>query len=153
MPSDSGDVRMADITLFYYDKAVKKQSVQGKTFGYKSVPDSYDSAVFRYAFDNNIRTNFNAPRGSWVAIDAGKPVKLSEVRYLIRNHLNIIEPGDSYTLYYLNKEWHEIATKTAGDYFVEFDSVPASALLWLHNNTKGKEEKVFLYENGQQVFW
>jgi hypothetical protein len=153
MPSDSGDVRMADITLYYHDNAGQKQIVRGRTFGYKSDPDSHDSAVFRYAFDDNIRTNFNAPQGSWVAIDAGKPVKLSEVRYLIRNHLNVIEPGDSYTLNYFNREWQEVSTKTASDYFIEFDSVPKQALLWVHNNTKGKEEKVFLYENGHQVFW
>ena len=34
-----------------------------------------------------------------------------------------------------------------------YDNVPAGALLILHNHTKGKEERIFTYENGRQVWW
>ena len=31
--------------------------------------------------------------------------------------------------------------------------VPDNALLLLHNTTKGKEERIFTYENKKQVWW
>ena len=34
-----------------------------------------------------------------------------------------------------------------------YDNVPAGALLLLHNHTKGKEERIFTYEDGRQVWW
>ena len=33
------------------------------------------------------------------------------------------------------------------------DNVPTNALLLLRNHTKGKEERIFTYENGEQVWW
>jgi len=34
-----------------------------------------------------------------------------------------------------------------------YDNVPANALLLLHNHTKGKEERIFTYEGGRQIWW
>ena len=36
--------------------------------------------------------------------------------------------------------------------YLEYDHVPAGALLWLHNRTKGVEEQVFCWKEGKQVF-
>ena len=33
------------------------------------------------------------------------------------------------------------------------DNVPTNALLLLRNHTKGKEERIFTYEGGEQVWW
>ncbi len=30
---------------------------------------------------------------------------------------------------------------------------PKGALLWLKNHTQGKEERIFTYEDGKQVWW
>jgi hypothetical protein len=32
-------------------------------------------------------------------------------------------------------------------------NMPTNALFWLRDLTKGKEERPFTYENGQQVWW
>jgi hypothetical protein len=34
-----------------------------------------------------------------------------------------------------------------------YHNVPSGALLLLRNLTKGKEERIFTYENGEQVWW
>lgn len=31
--------------------------------------------------------------------------------------------------------------------------LPKGALLWLKNHTQGKEERIFTYEDGKQVWW
>ena len=34
-----------------------------------------------------------------------------------------------------------------------YDNVPGNALLLLRNHTKGKEERIFTYENDEQIWW
>jgi hypothetical protein len=31
--------------------------------------------------------------------------------------------------------------------------VPKNSVLWLRDLTKGREERIFTYENGKQVWW
>jgi hypothetical protein len=109
--------------------------------------------VFSNAFDNDIRTNCNAPKGSWFAIDAGKPVQLTSFRMMVRNNMNIIEPGDTYELLYFDNAWYSLGKKVAEDYKISFNGVPHGALLLLKNLSKGKEERVFQYNNGKQDWW
>jgi hypothetical protein len=104
-----------------------------------------------FAFDANIRTNFVNKTGelNWIGLDLGVPKSIKFVKYLFRNSFNIIEPGDDYELFYWDNEWKSLGVKTAKDNYVMFD-VPERALLWLRNITKGKEESLFIIENGKQ---
>jgi hypothetical protein len=43
--------------------------------------------------------------------------------------------------------------KLAVDNKLHYDDVPKGALLWLKNHTQGKEERIFTYEDGKQVWW
>ena len=36
---------------------------------------------------------------------------------------------------------------------LSFANVPENALLLLHNKSRGREERIFTYENGQQIWW
>jgi len=36
---------------------------------------------------------------------------------------------------------------------VQSENCPTNALLWLRNHTRGKEERIFTYEEGRQEFW
>jgi len=42
--------------------------------------------------------------------------------------------------------------KVAEHDYLEYDDVPAGALLWLHDRTKGVEEQVFRWREGKQEF-
>lgn len=46
-----------------------------------------------------------------------------------------------------------LGEKVADREFITYDQVPANALLWLKNHTKGEEERIFTYENGKQRWW
>ena len=88
---------------------------------------------------------------SWVGVDFGSDVSLSKIEYTPRNDANGIYPGMVYELFFFYRDkWISIGKKTATGEFISFDNVPSGALLWLRNLTEGKEERIFVYENGKQ---
>ncbi|HJT73593.1 MAG TPA: hypothetical protein VJ720_06230, partial [Chitinophaga sp.] len=90
---------------------------------------------------------------SWVGIDLGEKKSVSEIRFLTRNDMNGIQKGDQYELFYWNNKWVSLGKQIAVNTYLHFDNVPANALLWLRNLSGGIEERIFTYENDQQVWW
>jgi hypothetical protein len=122
-------------------------------FGYASKDTTHHyKAIFENAFDNNITTNFNAPAGSWTAIDYGSPVLISKIGFLVRNDLNVIEIGDEYELLYFDMTWISLGKKTADKNYIDYSNVPENALLLLRDLTKGREERIFIYKHNKQVW-
>ena len=150
LSTDSGNIRLSELDFIGITPSGKFESLNGKIFGLNANPQSDDNALFENAFDNDIATNFNAPAGSWVAQDAGLPIKLNSFKILPRNNLNIVVPGDHYELLYFKNGWHSVGQKTADNYFVEFENVPTKAILLLRNLTRGRDERIFFYEHGRQ---
>lgn len=103
-------------------------------------------------FDTNIRTNHNAGKGSWAGIDLGKAQSITQIRYLPRNNFNIVEPGDIYELFYFDYEWKSLGIQKARSNSLTY-AVPKYSLLLLRDLTKGREERIFKYEGGKQIFW
>lgn len=68
---------------------------------------------------------------------------------------NFIREGEQYELYYWDgRRFASIARMEDNREGVLYvDNVPTNALLLLRNHTKGKEERIFTYENGEQVWW
>lgn len=62
--------------------------------------------------------------------------------------------GDIYELFYPNgiNGWQSLGTKQAKTNELFFDNVPAGALLWLRDLTRGREEQVFYVKEGEQEF-
>lgn len=108
-------------------------------------------------FDKDIFTNFSTKRDSanWIAMEFNHPVDISEIRFLPRNDGNFIEENDSYELSYWNQQgWVKIQEmKGTRNGILYVDNVPTNALLLLHNKTKGREERIFTYEGGKQIWW
>ena len=92
----------------------------------------------------------------WVGLDLGRAVELSKLCYLPRTDDNFIREGEEYELCYWDGDgWSSLGRQTGSRATQElvYDNVPANALLLLHNHTKGKEERIFTYEDGRQVWW
>lgn len=151
--SETNPIRIAMLKFYTNNDKGIKTEIKGIPYGRVSDPGTCDDSVFKNAFDGDIRTNFNAPTGSWVAIDLGKPYKITSFGLLIRNSQNIVEPQDLYELYYFDEGWRSFGQKTAHDFYLDFESVPQDALLLLRNLTKGREERIFMYENNEQVWY
>ena len=88
-------------------------------------------------------------------IDFGRPVSISRVVLLPRSDGNGIYPGDDYELFYHDLDgWQSLGRRVATDYFLDYDNLPAGALYWLHNHTRGVEERPFtITDSGGVRFW
>ena len=74
---------------------------------------------------------------------------------LPRSDGNGIYPGDDYELFYHDLDgWRSLGRRIATDYFLDYDNLPAGALYWLHNHTRGVEERPFTITlSGDIRFW
>lgn len=136
--------------LAFYDKDEKK--LVGKIIGTEGEPKKKKETVF----DGDILTGFHAlgADGQWVGIQLSKPSKVGRIRFIARNDGNTIEKGDLYALcYWDNCQWNEVERKIATGDSLIIENVPAGGLYILHDLTKGKEERLFTYENGKQIWW
>lgn len=89
----------------------------------------------------------------WVGMDLGQRRRIGTIEFAPRNDDNAVSPGDRYELYYWDNRWVKVGEQQAEDYSLTFTDVPAHALLWLRDVTKGKEERSFTYEDGKQIWW
>jgi len=107
-------------------------------------------------FDSDVLSYYEyyGRKQGWVGLDLGKPTTIKSFRYLPRNDDNFIRENQIYELFYWDRHWVSLGVKTGGkDGFLDFDKVPRNALFWLHNKSAGIEERIFTYENDQQVWW
>lgn len=106
-------------------------------------------------FDKDIISFFDSSieDGAWVGLDLGSQKPIAKLRYMPRNDGNIIEKGDLYELYYWNRKWTLIEAQIARSDSLVFKKAPKGVLYLLHNATKGIEERIFTYENKQQIWW
>ena len=108
-------------------------------------------------FDGNELTSYSriSPDGAWAAAELSAPMHLSKIRIHPRTDGNAIYAGDKYQLvYWANGKWNLISECVAGQQDkINFDGVPENALLLLHNATRGREERIFTYDNGEVRWW
>ena len=85
----------------------------------------------------------------------GEPVSIGSVEYAFRSDDNNIRIGDVYELFYWKDEsgWESLGKKKAENMNLYYDNIPSHALLLLRDHTRGKEERIFTLENGEQVWW
>lgn len=140
---------------FYENVSLKK--LTGRVIGTDGSYYPGDTLINKYAvFDEDPLSYFDAPKDSispWVGMDFGKPVHLGKIIYIPRNDDNNVTPGDQYELLYWEEKWRSLGKKRCDSETIVFHNAPDHALFWLRNLTKGKEERIFTYERGEQVWW
>lgn len=149
LSTNKGRINIAEIEFYSKDRLNHDKILKGKVIGEGKTLKWKRSNVF----DNDISTNLSSVPGSWVGLDLGRPEQIIKVRYLPRNDLNIVEVGDLYELLYFNMEWYSCGRKIADKNYLVYNNVPKNALFVLRDLSKGKEERIFTYENGKQVWW
>lgn len=136
------------------DNGTDTVKLQGKVIGYPEPhPDS--KTPYTNVFDGNTGNYFLADKSDpWVGMDFGRPQRIVKIRYCPRSDTNFIEPGDNYELYYWhNGGWISAGSQSAAKHYLTYKNIPSGTLYLLRNHTKGKEERIFTYENGEQVWW
>ncbi len=131
------------------------KELTGTIIGTDAVAESNPTATRDKAFDHNPLTYFDAlpPEGGWVGMDFGRPIAINRIRFTPRGDGNNIEPGDTYEMFYCSSNgWKSLGSQTADDITLTYGNVPANALLLLVDLTKGREHRIFTFENGRQKF-
>lgn len=104
--------------------------------------------------DDNILTFFQAREvSSPLVYRLAEKTSIGKIVFSPRNDDNYVWPGDCYELFYQDgiNEWQSLGMQVADGRELRY-SIPQNALLWLRNRTKGREEQVFVYRDGKQVF-
>lgn len=118
--------------------------------------DGTNTDIVLKAFDDDWLSNFETeqPNGNWVGMDFGKPVDIRFVRVVPRSDENDVRPGDEYELKFWDGfYWVTHDIRTADDNVLHYDNIPCGALLWLHNRTRGWDERVFRFKDGMIEWW
>lgn len=151
--ADNQYCNIAELAFYSCDSLVP---VKGRVLGTAEVVDRKGVRQMREAaFDGNLLSFFqSAEKGGWVGMDFGQSVHIDRIVCIPRGDGNNIQPGDWYELFYRAKDcWLSLGRRKATDYFVEYHNAPRNALFWLRNLTRGTEERIFTWENNEQIWW
>ncbi len=130
----TGEIIGTDITSIYNPHATKQNVFDG------------DPLTFFHTRDSM----------SWAGLAFSKPTRIDKIRYIIRNDDNGIRKNNLYELFYIDEsgQWASAGQQTADqDDLLIYKQIPQGTLYWLRNYTRGKEERIFTYEDGKQVWW
>jgi len=110
------------------------------------------------AFDGDVLTFFESARKEnvWIGLKFDKPTSISKIIYLPHNDDNFIRQDEVYELFYIkgNGQWESLGKQYGNKETQQLTyNAPRNSLFRLRNLTKGKEERIFTYENGEQVWW
>lgn len=137
--------------LEFYDKEGKK--ITGHIIG-TTPGNSWQD--LKTVFDGNILTGFggNSPDGHWVGLKLEVPTGISKIRYMPRTDGNCIEIGDEYQLNVFDHgKWCPIWRGRADKTELNLQNIPSNGLYLLNDLTKGREERIFTYDNQKQIWW
>ena len=91
--------------------------------------------------------------GTEFVMDLGRSVLVTEIQIGPMNDTNYIIPGNQYELFYWNNGWQSAGSQKANKYFLEYNDIPSGTIYWLKCLNEGKEERIFTYEGGKQIWW
>ena len=136
--------------LSFYDE--KKNRLTGR--GIANLEAGQD-AIER-AFDGNYLSNFeiNQPNDNWVGMDMLEPVIVHFASVSPRSDDNDICPGCEYELFFFDgSDWRSLGYKRADGNSLHYDNIPINSLLWLHNYTRGNNERPFIIKKNGDIEW
>lgn len=114
-----------------------------------------DTTHLEYLHDDNTATSCRGQNtGYIITVDLGdgNASCVSMIRFAPSTDLNFVEKGHLYELYYFDTEWHLAGRQIAQAEELVFTKVPSKALLLLKDKTAGKEERIFEYRKGRQIW-
>jgi hypothetical protein len=121
-----------------------------------TVPKQISMGIFAESLtDGNLLTYYmSIDLGATFTLDIGHPLPLHRIELTPRTDDNFVRPGDVYELHYHAgiDGWISMGKQKAEQLYLKYEDVPADALLWLQNHTRGQEEQVFYMKDGRQVF-
>lgn len=104
--------------------------------------------------DQDINSYYWGKKAEEIVYDFGEETEIESIHYAPRSDSNFIVEGNEYELCcWSNGKWESLYLIDANSSALKFKDVPEGPLFLLHNLTKGREERIFTYESGKQVWW
>jgi hypothetical protein len=101
---------------------------------------------------NSLSPENNTP--TWKGIDLGVKQIVSKIRFAPPNNLNHVLRGLNYELFYVDKGvFVSLGRQKAEGYELKYKNVPKNALLYLKCLDEGRQERIFEYRNGEQIWY
>lgn len=149
----SATSKMPLAELHFYTK-----NKNGKDIELNGTPiwQDIDSTDIKYLTDWKPETVASSKTTNyWIGTDLGANgrQRISKIVFMPSSDTNNVEAGDLYELYYFDRQWHLLGRRMASKDHLTFDNVPQNAILLLKDKTKGKEERIFEYKNGKQIWY
>ena len=149
---DTKKIELAE--LWCYPDSTNDNGYEAKITGIPELTGIHRKITSLIVDNDFVSYYMSADKGEKLIFDFGKPVSIRKIFFSPRNDDNFIHIGDSYELFYHGgqKGWISLGKQKALGLQLYYENVPANALLWLHDETRGKEEQVFYYKDGKQIF-
>ena len=139
----------------FYEMLKDTCALQGTPMGTSNAPNGDLTHDYTNVFDGDHCTSFRyrLPSGGWAGLDLGRPYRIGKIVFTPRNRDNYIYKGETYELFYSSQgEWNSAGTRIAVSDSLLY-TVPKGALFYLKNYTRGKDERIFEYNEGIQRYW
>lgn len=141
---------LAELQFYSQDSAGKEELLDGTPIFYGVQENDVPML-----FDGNPATSCKGLKtGYHVGVDLGEgnERRITKVCFSPSTDRNFVESGHLYELYYFDRVWHLIGRKIGEQAYLEFSNVPKGALLLLKDKTAGREERIFEYVEGRQIW-
>ncbi|AOW10600.1 hypothetical protein [Flavobacterium gilvum] len=151
--------RLAEIVCFEKTKKEGSILVQGKVLFSKGLDiveanKCFDQNTLTYALPKFASYKNSDQSDCWLGLDFKSPKTIDSIGFCPQNDGNNVLPELTYELYYWKTNgWSSLGKQKAKTYSLTFHNVPKNAILLLHCIDEGKEERIFTYEKGKQVWW
>ena len=149
-------LRMAEVAFFGKDGIGIERELTGRII-FDSIPEVNAMNIFdkNYATETCVN-RILPPSPYWIGLDLGpgNTCRVTRIEYCTYSGCNFVEAGDLYELFYFDQKlgWVSLGQQISPSEVLHYD-IPKNALLWLRDLSKGREERIFTYENGRQVWW
>lgn len=146
------DYSFCNVGELYFYKQRNEKPIYGNIIG----TESFEGNEKEVAFDGDPLTLFNSNQnmGGWVGMDFGEPVKINHISYTPRGDGNDVTPGDVHELlYWCENQWKSTGKCVATDIVLVYENIPVNTVYLLRNLSRGKDERIFTYEDGKQIWW
>lgn len=142
---------ISEVAFYEKDDTI---ALSGKIIGTPGCYQHDGTHEYTNVFDGKTWTSFDyfEATGGWAGLDLGRKVRVDRIVYTPRNRDNYVRPDDVYELFYCDRDWKSAGRiKAIADSLV-FRDIPVNTVLLLRNHTRGLDERIFIYENGTQLW-
>ncbi|MBD3589314.1 transglutaminase domain-containing protein [Bacteroides sp. GM023] len=142
---------ISEVAFYEKDDTV---ALSGKIIGTPGCYQHDGTHEYTNVFDGKTWTSFDyfEATGGWAGLDLGRKICVDRIVYTPRNRDNYVRPDDVYELFYCDRDWKSAGKIKATADSLVFRDIPVNTVLLLRNHTRGLDERIFIYENGTQLW-